>query len=62
MFAAIASLRVLQVTGTPLIKNVKPFRRVLTTRIPQLTYLNDRPIFDRDRRLAIAWFVVPRCT
>lgn len=41
--------------GNPVCKKIQNYRKVLITQIPCLKYLDDRPVFDEDRRYAEAW-------
>lgn len=48
-------LAVLYMQGNPVCKKIKNYRKVLITKIPTLKYLDDRPVFEDDRRFAEAW-------
>jgi len=48
-------LKVLYLKGNPCVKNIKSYRKTLISSIPTLTYLDERPIFEDERRLANAW-------
>ncbi|KAK6635155.1 hypothetical protein RUM44_000404 [Polyplax serrata] len=57
IFEAMPSLRVLYLTGNPVIKKIPSYRKNLTIRCKNLTYLDDRPVFPKDRAAAEAWSV-----
>ena len=49
------NLKVLYMMNNPCIKEIKGYRKHVITSIPTLKYLDDRPVFDEDRRRAEAW-------
>ncbi|ESO97286.1 hypothetical protein LOTGIDRAFT_115136 [Lottia gigantea] len=51
------NLRVLTLMGNPFIKKVKNYRKTFIANLKELTYLDDRPVFPKDRACIDAWFV-----
>ncbi|KXJ79114.1 hypothetical protein RP20_CCG002387 [Aedes albopictus] len=48
-------LRVLTMTGNPVVNEIPSYRKTLILECKNLTYLDTRPVFDRDRACAEAW-------
>ncbi|XP_028028076.1 uncharacterized protein LOC114241453 [Bombyx mandarina] len=48
-------LKVLVLTGNPVVKNIPAYRKTLTLRLKELLNLDNRPVFPRDRACAEAW-------
>lgn len=49
------NLRVLYMKGNSIQKNMKYYRKTLIASLPNLQYLDDRPVFEDERRWVTAW-------
>ena len=48
-------LRVVYAQNNPFVKKVNAYRKTMTAKLPELRYLDDRPVFPEDRRRAEAY-------
>ncbi|XP_060828002.1 uncharacterized protein LOC132913588 [Bombus pascuorum] len=48
-------LRVVSLMGNPILKKIKLYRKTMILKCKNLKYLDDRPVFPRDRACAEAW-------
>lgn len=55
IFARMPDLRVLYLQGNPVVKNIKHYRKTIISKCQHLKYLDDRPVFDDERRRVNAW-------
>lgn len=55
VLASMKNLHVLNMMGNPVIKKVKNYRKMFIIKIKELRYLDDRPVFPRERACAEAW-------
>ena len=56
VLCSMPALTVLYLQGNPLVKTTKHYRKVLLGRLPRLLFLDDRPVFDDERRRTDAWY------
>ncbi|KAK9811648.1 hypothetical protein WJX72_007649 [[Myrmecia] bisecta] len=55
IFKQLPNLRCLYLRGNEVVSMIKNYRKTLIAAIPTLTYLDDRPVFELERRCAEAW-------
>ena len=55
IFGTLKDLRVLYLMGNPVVKSIKHYRKTIISRCKLLKYLDDRPVFDDERRRVEAW-------
>ncbi|XP_046972904.1 dynein axonemal assembly factor 1 homolog [Vanessa cardui] len=55
VLADMAVLKVLVLTGNPVVRNIPAYRKTLTLRLLELLNLDNRTVFPRDRACAEAW-------
>ena len=55
IFSEMPNLGVLTLQGNPVVNTIKNYRKFLICSISSLKFLDDRPVFDKDRSAAIAW-------
>ena len=54
---AIQGLKCLYLKGNPMVSKIRNYRKTLISSLPDLTYLDDRPVFPDERRIVTAWWV-----
>jgi dynein assembly factor 1 len=55
IFASLPDLRVLYLMGNPVVRKIKNYRKTIIAKCKLLKYLDDRPVFDEERRRTDAW-------
>ncbi|PIK45088.1 putative dynein assembly factor 1, axonemal [Apostichopus japonicus] len=55
IFGAMKTLRVLNLMGNTVVKHIKNYRKTMILKCKHLTFLDDRPVFDRERACTEAW-------
>ncbi len=49
------ALRCLYLAGNPVVREMRNYRKRLVAALPDLTYLDDRPVFELEHRASQAW-------
>ena len=55
IFEKLPDLRVLYLLGNPVVKQIPHYRKYIISKCPMLKYLDDRPVFDEERRRTMVW-------
>jgi dynein assembly factor 1 len=55
ILAEMPKLAVLNLMSNPVISKIKNYRKNMISRCKHLTYLDDRPVFDKERLAVEAW-------
>merc|ERR1712093_13588 len=55
VFEAMPNLKLLKLDGNPVVRKIPGYRKTLICRLKNLTYLDDRPVFEEERQTAEAW-------
>lgn len=55
LLAQLPKLKVLYLKDNPVVGEIQNYRKRVISRIPTLTYLDDRPVFEDERRTCDAW-------
>lgn len=55
LLRGLPQLKCLYLRGNPLVSSLGNYRKTVVSAIPTLAYLDDRPVFERERRCAEAW-------
>lgn len=58
VLSAMPDLRVLYLMGNPVVKSIRYYRKTIIAICPKLRYLDDRPVFEEERRRVARWKIV----
>ena len=51
----IPNLKVLYLNGNECVRKIPNYRKTLISKVKEIRYIDDRPVFDDERRFALAW-------
>jgi len=57
VLSAMPCLAVLQLQGNPVVPKITSYRRTVISRCEALSYLDDRPVFEEERKAVEAWVI-----
>ncbi|GAX82416.1 hypothetical protein CEUSTIGMA_g9844.t1 [Chlamydomonas eustigma] len=57
IFQQLPNLKCLYLKGNPVVSAIKNYRKVVISAIPSLGYLDEKPVFEDERRLVTAWSI-----
>ncbi len=58
ILSQLPDLRVVYLMGNPCVKHIRNYRKTMVAKCKHLKYLDDRPVFDEERRRTEAWAAV----
>jgi hypothetical protein len=58
IFEQMPKLAVLNLMSNPVIRKIQNYRKTMISKCKSLTYLDDRPVFEKERLAVEAWYVV----
>lgn len=60
IFEQMPNLAVLNLMSNPVIRKIQNYRKAMISKCKSLTYLDDRPVFEKERLAVEAWCVFLR--
>ena len=55
MLKQLPNLKCLYLQGNPVVSHMKNYRKTMIAALPSLGYLDERPVFEDERRMVTAW-------